>query len=191
MRLDTHHHLTTLFVRLLDCLFSDLTYSEPFKRPLSSAVPTIIEKDGRVEVVIGASGGSRITTSTTQSILNMIDFNIDVYDAIKDPDRLHHQFLPNEISAESTFSASLEQFLKTREHQVKRMPEGITMSGVSGIRRLSDGTIEGKDLLFALTWILIYFSRKRSTQRRRCCWILIYYTPMNILCYSYYSIFIN
>jgi len=40
----------------------------PGKRPLSSSVPTVIEKNGRTEIVIGASGGSRIITSTLQAI---------------------------------------------------------------------------------------------------------------------------
>ena len=75
---------------------SPYNFVQPFKRPLSSSVPTIVEYNGEVEYVIGASGGSRIITSTLQTLINMIDFGKSAVEAEKEP-RIHHQLLPNEV----------------------------------------------------------------------------------------------
>ena len=77
---------------------SPYNYIQPGKRPLSSCVPTIIEKDGKVELVVGASGGSRIITSTANVIVNVLDFGRNPLDAVSDP-RAHHQLLPNLVSS--------------------------------------------------------------------------------------------
>jgi gamma-glutamyltranspeptidase/glutathione hydrolase/leukotriene-C4 hydrolase len=75
---------------------SPYNFIHPFKRPLSSSVPTIIENNGEVEFVSGASGGSRIITSTLQTLVNMMDFGMSLSEAVKDA-RYHHQLLPNEV----------------------------------------------------------------------------------------------
>ena len=63
---------------------------EPGKRPLSSMSPTIITSKGKLFMVVGAPGGSRITTGVTQMILNIIDFHMNVQNAVDLP-RFHHQ----------------------------------------------------------------------------------------------------
>ncbi|RFB80187.1 gamma-glutamyltransferase [Methylovirgula sp. 4M-Z18] len=72
---------------------SDANAIAPKKRPLSSMTPTIMTKDGKVAVVIGTPGGSRIFTSVFQVISNMYDFNLPLKEAVG-AFRFHHQLLP-------------------------------------------------------------------------------------------------
>jgi gamma-glutamyltranspeptidase/glutathione hydrolase len=72
---------------------SDANSIEPKKRPLSSMTPTILTKDGKVALVIGTPGGSRIFTTIFQVISNVYDFNMPLKDAVAAP-RFHHQLLP-------------------------------------------------------------------------------------------------
>jgi gamma-glutamyltranspeptidase/glutathione hydrolase len=71
----------------------------PGKRPLSSMSPTIALRDGRPEIVAGSPGGSRIITITLGVLQNIIDYGMNVKDAVDAP-RVHHQWLPDEISLE-------------------------------------------------------------------------------------------
>jgi gamma-glutamyltranspeptidase / glutathione hydrolase len=71
----------------------------PGKRPLSSMAPTLIEKDGRVFLVVGSPGGSRIITAVLETILNIVDYGMAPQEAVAAP-RLHHQGLPDEIAHE-------------------------------------------------------------------------------------------
>jgi gamma-glutamyltranspeptidase/glutathione hydrolase len=71
----------------------------PGKRPLSSMAPTIVTKDGKVFLVLGSPGGSRIITITLETALNIIDYGMEPQEAVDAP-RLHHQWLPDEVDAE-------------------------------------------------------------------------------------------
>lgn len=71
----------------------------PGKRPLSSMSPTIVKKDGKVFMVTGSPGGSRIITITLASIMNVIDYGMNVQEAIDAP-RIHHQWLPDTVYLE-------------------------------------------------------------------------------------------
>ena len=68
----------------------------PRKRPLSSMTPAIVMKDGKVLFAIGSPGGPTIINTVLQVILNVIDFDMDIQEAISAP-RFHHQWLPDEI----------------------------------------------------------------------------------------------
>ncbi|CAB3762981.1 gamma-glutamyltransferase [Paraburkholderia humisilvae] len=72
---------------------SDANAIEPKKRPLSSMTPTILTKDGKVSLVIGTPGGSRIFTTIFQVVNNVYDFNMPLKDAVAAM-RFHHQLLP-------------------------------------------------------------------------------------------------
>jgi gamma-glutamyltranspeptidase / glutathione hydrolase len=72
---------------------------EPRKRMLSSMTPTIVEKDGKLKMVVGTPGGSTIITSVFQTIVNVIDFKLSASDAVSAP-RFHHQWLPDVIQNE-------------------------------------------------------------------------------------------
>jgi gamma-glutamyltranspeptidase/glutathione hydrolase len=71
----------------------------PGKRPLSSMSPTLVEKDGRVILVLGSPGGSRIITTVLETILNIVDYGMTPQQAVDAP-RLHHQWLPDEVGYE-------------------------------------------------------------------------------------------
>jgi gamma-glutamyltranspeptidase/glutathione hydrolase len=71
----------------------------PGKRPLSSMAPTIVLKDGAVEMVVGSPGGPRIITATLETILNVIDYGMNAQEAVDAP-RLHHQWLPDVLFVE-------------------------------------------------------------------------------------------
>ncbi|GAB3919749.1 gamma-glutamyltransferase [Mucilaginibacter myungsuensis] len=73
---------------------------QPGKRMLSSMTPTIVEKDGKLLLVVGTPGGSTIITSVFQTILNVIEFNKSMQTAV-DAKRFHHQWLPDNVSAEA------------------------------------------------------------------------------------------
>ncbi|WLE62033.1 gamma-glutamyltransferase [Burkholderia plantarii] len=72
----------------------------PGKRPLSSMAPTVVTKDGKVFMVIGSPGGSRIITITLETALNVIDYAMPPQDAVDAP-RIHHQWLPDEVYYET------------------------------------------------------------------------------------------
>jgi gamma-glutamyltranspeptidase/glutathione hydrolase len=69
---------------------------QPEKRMLSSMTPTIILKDGEPYIIVGSPGGSTIITVVLQVILNCIDFNMNIREAIEAP-RVHHQWLPDTL----------------------------------------------------------------------------------------------
>lgn len=68
----------------------------PGKRSLSSMTPTIVLREGKPFLALGARGGSRITTAVAQVIINIIDFGMNIQEAVDVP-RIHHQWLPDEL----------------------------------------------------------------------------------------------
>jgi gamma-glutamyltranspeptidase/glutathione hydrolase len=71
----------------------------PGKTPLSSMSPTIVTKDGKPVLVLGTPGGSRIITTVLQTILNVVDFQMNIQEAVDAP-RIHHQWLPDVTNVE-------------------------------------------------------------------------------------------
>jgi gamma-glutamyltranspeptidase/glutathione hydrolase len=94
----------------------------PGKRPLSSMTPTILEKDGHLFMVTGSPGGPRIITTVLLTILNVIDWGMDVQEAVSAP-RFHHQWVPNQLLVEPAISADVVNGLRLREHVVEVSPE--------------------------------------------------------------------
>jgi len=76
----------------------------PGKRPLSSMSPTIVSKEGKPVMVVGTPGGSRIITAVLHTIINVIDYGMNVQEAVDAP-RFHQQWLPNPTNVE-TFAIS-------------------------------------------------------------------------------------
>ena len=107
----------------------------PGKRPLSSMTPTILEKDGKLFMTVGAPGGGRISTAVLQVILNVIDFGMNVQDAIDAP-RVHHQWQPDKLSLERAISPDTVALLKSRGYDVDYAP-GVVIAQVAAI--VSDG----------------------------------------------------
>ncbi|HEY1913548.1 MAG TPA: gamma-glutamyltransferase [Vicinamibacterales bacterium] len=107
----------------------------PHKRPLSAMTPTILLKDGKLFMTVGAPGGSRIPTAVLQVILNVVDFGMNVQDAIDAP-RVHHQWLPDRLSLERGISPDTVALLKSRGYDVDYAP-GVVLAQTAAI--VSDG----------------------------------------------------
>ncbi|MEM8982480.1 MAG: gamma-glutamyltransferase [Pseudomonadota bacterium] len=88
---------------------------EAGKRPLSSMTPTMVFKDGKPYVVLGSPGGSRIITATLQPIINLIDFNMNLADAVRAP-RVHHQWYPDEVFLERGYARDTRELLEAMGH---------------------------------------------------------------------------
>ena len=71
----------------------------PGKRPLSSMSPTIVTKDGKTFMVLGSPGGSRIITIVLETLMNVVDYGMNMQEAVDAP-RIHHQWLPDEVAVE-------------------------------------------------------------------------------------------
>ncbi len=91
----------------------------PGKRMLSSMTPTIIAKDGKPYLLTGSPGGRTIINTVLQTIVNVIDFNMDVSEAVAAP-RVHHQWLPNTLSMEKFgFSPETQRLLEMYGHKLR------------------------------------------------------------------------
>ncbi|WP_236904672.1 gamma-glutamyltransferase [Collimonas fungivorans] len=84
----------------------------PGKRPLSSMSPTIVTKDGKTVMVVGTPGGSRIITATLLTMLNVIDYGMNIQEAVDAP-RFHQQWLPEATNLEPfTLSPDTQKILE-------------------------------------------------------------------------------
>ncbi len=96
------------------------------KRPVSSMTPTIVSRDGKLVLVIGAPGGTRITTGVTQAVLNVLDFGMNLQDAIDAP-RIHHQWMPDQIFAERGHSPDTLALLEKMGHKIERNSGAVSL----------------------------------------------------------------
>jgi gamma-glutamyltranspeptidase/glutathione hydrolase len=93
----------------------------PGKRPLSSMTPTIVTRDGKPVVVLGTPGGSTITTAVALCIINLVDYGMNVQEAIDAP-RFHQQWMPESTGVERfAFSPDTERLLKKMGQQLRPM----------------------------------------------------------------------
>jgi gamma-glutamyltranspeptidase / glutathione hydrolase len=114
----------------------------PEKRMLSSMTPTIVEKKGKLLMVLGSPGGSTIITAVLQAILNVNEFGVGMQMAVDKP-RFHHQWLPDEIVFEPhSFSNDLLSNLNTKGYGIK-IKELPVVGKVDAILRLPNGQLEG------------------------------------------------
>jgi gamma-glutamyltranspeptidase/glutathione hydrolase len=99
---------------------------QPGKRPLSSMTPTIVlRKDGSVWFALGARGGPRIISAVMQSVINVIDHDMDIQEAIDAP-RIHHQWFPDELLYETFgLSPDTKQILERYGHKFAAKPGHI------------------------------------------------------------------
>jgi gamma-glutamyltranspeptidase/glutathione hydrolase len=101
----------------------------PGKRPQSSMCPTIVMKDGRVAFALGSPGGPTIPTNVLQVISNIVDFGMNVQEAIESP-RVHHQWMPNLIAwEERALPADVRDRLAAMGHKFVDHPGTPTTEG--------------------------------------------------------------
>jgi gamma-glutamyltranspeptidase/glutathione hydrolase len=99
---------------------------QPGKRPLSAMTPTIVmRKDGRPWFALGAAGGPRIISAVLQTIINVIDHDMDIQEALDSP-RIHHQWMPDEILVEPNgMSPDTRRVLETFGQLFAEKPRAI------------------------------------------------------------------
>jgi gamma-glutamyltranspeptidase/glutathione hydrolase len=90
---------------------------QPGKRPVSSMTPTIVLRDGKLFLMLGAPGGSRIINGVLQVLLNVVDFHMNVQDAVDWP-RFHHQWMPDVLYVEQGISPDTMKILRGMGHKV-------------------------------------------------------------------------
>lgn len=126
----------------------------PGKRPLSSMSPSLVTKDGKIFMVLGSPGGSRIITITLQAALNVIDYGMAPQEAVDAP-RIHHQWLPDEVYYElrGVSQDSLNILQKMGYKMVEQTPWGATelimvglpgAAGVTSANSGNDSAVSGK-----------------------------------------------
>jgi len=119
-------------------LGGDANAIAPGKRMLSSMTPTIVLKKGKVFLVVGTPGGTTITTSVFQTLIDILDFKMSADEAVNQP-KFHHQWMPDIIFVEQGFSQSLMDSLRQMGYQIK-VREAIGRTEVIEVH--DDGSIE-------------------------------------------------
>jgi gamma-glutamyltranspeptidase/glutathione hydrolase len=117
----------------------------PGKRPLSSMTPTIVLREGKPFLVYGGPGGGRIITSVLQVFLNIIDFGMNVQEAIDRP-RFHHQWKPDQITIEPGFSPDTIRLLEQRGHKVQVASPASRIEGILIDGGWLQGAADGRGL---------------------------------------------
>lgn len=113
---------------------------QPGKRMLSSMTPTIVEKDDELFLVLGAPGGSTIITAVFQVIMNTVEFDMPLDEAVA-ASRFHHQWLPDMLTIERYgFEEETLEALKAKGHEFREINR---MAVIKAIQVLEDGKLHG------------------------------------------------
>jgi len=121
----------------------------PGKRPLSAMTPTIVLKDGKLYLVLGAEGGPTIITNVANMLISVVDFGLDIQEAVNAP-RFHQQWMPDEIQLEDRVSPDTIHLLETKGYKIHTAhfmgdSECIAIDPKTGERLgASDGRHNGK-----------------------------------------------
>jgi gamma-glutamyltranspeptidase/glutathione hydrolase len=110
----------------------------PGKRMLSSMTPTIVLKDNKPFLVAGTPGGTTITTSVFQTLVNVLEFGMTTDDAVNKP-KFHHQWLPDSVYVERDFPVAVQEQLQQMGYKIKQRG---SIGRTEVIRIYPDGKIE-------------------------------------------------
>ncbi|HZQ52789.1 MAG TPA: gamma-glutamyltransferase [Bryobacteraceae bacterium] len=111
---------------------------EPGKRPLSSMTPAIVMKNGKLFMVAGAPGGSRITTGVTEVVLDAIDFHMNPQNAVDLP-RFHEQWKPDFLYLEKGFPPQTEEALRKMGYELRPIESVARVEAIV----VKNGVLEG------------------------------------------------
>jgi gamma-glutamyltranspeptidase/glutathione hydrolase len=112
--------------------------AEPGKRPLSNMCPVILVKDGSVLLVSGSPGGRTIPSTVLETVLNVVDFDLDGRAAVDAP-RFHHQWLPDQLQVEAAVPAETRAALQALGHSLKV----VKQQGCAQVILVRNGRAEG------------------------------------------------
>ncbi|MGH9825107.1 MAG: gamma-glutamyltransferase, partial [Blastocatellia bacterium] len=118
-------------------LQSEANAIAPRKRPLSAMTPTIVLKDGKLFFAIGSPGGPTIISTVLQVLLNVIDFKMNMQQAIDEP-RFHHQWMPDYLAWEP-FGLNQDTKVAMEKRGYKFSPRAGNMGDAEGVM-IEDGT---------------------------------------------------
>jgi gamma-glutamyltranspeptidase/glutathione hydrolase len=110
----------------------------PGKRPLSSMTPTLLLRAGAPWAALGSPGGPTIINTVLETIVNLVDFKMNVQDAVNWP-RFHHQWMPDELRMEPGYSPDTVALLEKRGYTVRR----TSSQGEVAAIRIANGWLEG------------------------------------------------
>jgi gamma-glutamyltranspeptidase/glutathione hydrolase len=110
----------------------------PGKTPLSAMTPTIVLKDGKPVLAVGSPGGPTIINTVLEVIVNVLDFGMNVQDAVNWP-RFHHQWMPDVLRVEQGISPDTVALLEKRGYTVTR----VNAQGEAAAIRWNNGWLEG------------------------------------------------
>lgn len=120
---------------MFGALGGDANAIVPGKRMLSSMTPTLMLKNKKPYLTIGTPGGTTIPTSVFQALVNLIDFNMSLDDAINKP-KFHHQWFPDEVRVEKDFNPETRKLLEGMGYLIK---DRNAIGRTEGIRILPNG----------------------------------------------------
>ncbi len=125
-------------------LGSDANAIEPGKRPLSSMTPTIITRNNKLFMVVGAPGGSRITTGVTEVILDVLDFGMNAQDAVDLP-RFHQQWKPDVLYLQNGFPQQTQLALEKMGYEVKPVESVARVEAIVSNNGILQGGTESRN----------------------------------------------
>ncbi len=112
---------------------------QPGKRMLSSMTPTIVEKEGKLFMVVGTPGGSTIITNVYQVILNVVEHGLPIQEAVN-AKKIHSQWLPDQIIVEKGINSLTLDTLRTIGHEIREIEQ---IGRIEAILVREDGMLEG------------------------------------------------
>lgn len=112
---------------------------QPGKRMLSSMTPTLVLKDNKPYIVVGTPGGTTIPTQIFQTLVNILEFNMNAEEAVYKP-KFHHQWLPDEVVTEKGFPATVKAAMEKMGYRFAKEKSGIGRTEI--IRVLPNGKFE-------------------------------------------------
>jgi len=113
----------------------------PGARPLSSMTPAFVFRDGKLLIVTGSPGGSRIISTVLQTIVNVVDFRMNLMQAVAAP-RIHHQWRPDVLTLEEGVSPDTIRLLQARGHRVVVAPASGSANSVMALDGLKAGAAD-------------------------------------------------